>query len=88
VVGGLRGLGLTLEEIRDLAGTYLQDANEPVGPKLAALLQAVRARTQQRIAELQQRLERIEEFEAARAAELAGQADFRAQDPRSRANRA
>jgi MerR family transcriptional regulator, copper efflux regulator len=56
VVSGLRGLGLTLQEIRDLAGTYLQDTGEPVGPRLAAVLQAVRARTQQRIAELQQRL--------------------------------
>jgi MerR family transcriptional regulator, copper efflux regulator len=83
VVSGLRGLGLTLQEIRDLAGTYLQDTGEPVGPRLAAVLQAVRARTQQRIAELQQRLERIGEFEAACAAELAGHADFRAQDPRS-----
>jgi MerR family copper efflux transcriptional regulator len=88
VVGGLRELGLTLQEIRDLAGTYLQETGEPVGPRLAAMLQSVRARTEQRIGELQQRLERIEEFEAARAAELAGQADFRAQDPRSRANRA
>jgi MerR family transcriptional regulator, copper efflux regulator len=88
VVSGLRGLGLTLQEIRDLAGTYLQDTGEPVGPRLAAVLQAVRARTQQRIAELQQRLERIGEFEAARAAELAGHADFRAQDPRSGEKRA
>jgi MerR family transcriptional regulator, copper efflux regulator len=88
VVNGLRALGLTLQEIRDLAGSYLQDTGEPVGPRLAAVLQAVRARTQQRIAELQQRLARIEQFEADRAAELAGQADFRAQDPRSRAQQA
>jgi MerR family transcriptional regulator, copper efflux regulator len=83
VVNGLRALGLTLQEIRDLAGVYLQDTGEPVGPRLAAVLQAVRARTQQRITELQQRLARIEQFEADRAAELTGQADFRAQDPRS-----
>jgi len=88
VVGGLRELGLTLHEIGDLAGVYLQDSGEPVGPRLAAMLQAVRARTQQRIAELQLRLERIEQFEAACAAELTGQADFRAMDPRSRAQRA
>jgi MerR family transcriptional regulator, copper efflux regulator len=88
VVGGLRGLGLTLAEIRDLAGTYLQGTGEPVGPRLAAMLQAVRARTEQHIAELQQRLQRIEEFETARAAELAGQVDFRDQDPRSGANQA
>ncbi|HKA97946.1 MAG TPA: MerR family transcriptional regulator [Streptosporangiaceae bacterium] len=85
VVGGLRDLGLTLHEIRDLAGAYLQESGEPVGPRLATLLQAVRARTEQRIAILQHRLKRIDEFEAACTAELTGQADFRAQDPRSRA---
>lgn len=83
VVGTLRALGLTVEEIRDLAGAYLREAGEPVGPRLAALLDAVRGRTAQRIAELQQRLDRIGEFEVAHAAELAGQADFRALDPRS-----
>ena len=88
VVGALRELGLTLQEIRDLAGAYLQDTGEPVGPKVAAMLGAVRARTQQRIAELQQRLERIEQFEATLAAELAGLADFHDQDPRSAALRA
>ena len=88
VVGGLRELGLTLHEIRDLAGVYLQDTGEPVGPRLAATLQAVRARTQQRIAQLQQRLEHIDRFEAASATELAGQAGFRARDPRSGAPRA
>ena len=88
VVSGLRALGLTLEEIRDLAGTYLQPTDQPAGPRLAAMLQAVRARTEQRIAELQLRLKRIEQFEADFAAELAGKADFGAQDPRSHAARA
>jgi DNA-binding transcriptional MerR regulator len=88
VAGGLRALGLTLQEIRDLVGVYLQDTAEPVGPRLATMLQVVRARTRERIAELQQRLERIEQFEAARAAELAGRADFHAEDPRSRTQRA
>src|SRR6266536_5524729 len=87
VVDGLRDLGLTLQEIRDLAGSYLQESGEPVGPRLATLLQAVRARTEQRIAVLRQRLKRIDEFEAACTAELAGQSDFRDQDPRSRADR-
>lgn len=87
-VGGLRALGLTLEEIRGLAGTYLQSTGEPAGPRLAALLQEVRARTRQRISELQQRLQRIEEFEAAYTAELAGQADFHALDPHFAAQRA
>jgi MerR family copper efflux transcriptional regulator len=79
---------LTLEEIRDLAATYLQQTDEPSGPRLAAMLRAVRARTEQHIAELQQRLKRIEQFEAAHQDELAGLADFRAQDPRAQTGRA
>src|SRR5215469_15328647 len=81
VVSALRGLGLTLEEIRGLAGTYLRDLDEPVGPRLAALLRATRARTEQHIAELRQRVQRIDEFEAAWATELAGLTDFHTQDP-------
>ena len=88
VVTGLRGLGLTLDEICRVAASYLQDTGEPAGPRLAALLQAVRARTEQHIAELQERLQRIDEFEVAWAAELAGAADFHTQDPRSPAGRA
>src|SRR6266516_6167878 len=53
VVGSLRELGLTLQEIRDLADSYLLNTGEPAGPKLAALLQEVRARTEQHITELQ-----------------------------------
>ena len=83
VVGGLRSLGLTLAEIQALAAVYLGRPGEPVGPRLAAVLEAVRARTQARIAELDQVLERIDEFASLRADELAGRADFRAQDPRS-----
>ena len=88
VVTGLRGLGLTLDEICRVAAGYLRDTAEPAGPRLATLLQAVRARTEQHIAELQERLQRIDEFEVAWAAELAGAADFHAQDPRSPAGRA
>jgi MerR family transcriptional regulator, copper efflux regulator len=84
VVSGLRSLGLTLEEIRGVAMDYLQKTDEPVGPRLAAVLQAVRARTEQHIAELRERLQRIDDFERVAAAELAGLADFRAMDPRSR----
>jgi hypothetical protein len=32
VVGNLRAMGLTLAEIRELAGTYLQGRDESVGP--------------------------------------------------------
>ena len=84
VVSGLRSLGLTLEEIRGVAAGYLGSTGEPVGPRLAAVLTAVRTRTGQHIAELQERLRRIDEFERAAGAELAGLADFRDQDPRSR----
>lgn len=84
VVSGLRELGLTLEEIRGVAMDYLQKTDEPVGPRLAAVLNAVRARTERQIAELAERLQRISDFEQAAAAELSGLADFRTLDPRSR----
>jgi MerR family copper efflux transcriptional regulator len=81
VVGTLRALGLTLAEIRELAGSYLCRTGENIGPRLAVMLEVVRARTQDRITELYQLLQRIEDFEASGAAELAGRADFRAGDP-------
>ena len=43
----------------------------------------MRARTEGQIAELWERLQRIDDFERAAAAELAGIADFRDMDPRS-----
>jgi len=87
VVSGLRTLGLTLSEIQKLASNYLAHTGEPVGPRLAGVLKVVRARTERRIAELQGLLGRLDEFEVAAAAELAGQADFRTQDPRFRGDR-
>ena len=81
VIGTLRGLGLTVAEIRDLAGSYLQRPGEPVGPRLAAVLSAVRARTEQRIAELGELLRRIDAYQSEFADELAGRADFRDLDP-------
>jgi DNA-binding transcriptional MerR regulator len=88
VVSGLRELGLTLDEIRGVAADYLQNTDEPIGPRLAAVLKAVRARTEQRIEELHERLRLIDGFEQAAAAELTGIADFRDMDPRSRKDRA
>jgi hypothetical protein len=73
---------LTLAELRELATIYLTQPGEPVGPKMAALLAAVRARAAGRIAELEELLKRVEAFEAEHVDELAGRADFRAQDPR------
>jgi len=84
VVGTLRRLGLTLAEMREVAEIYLRDTGETVGPRLAGLLRAVRARTADQIADLQRRLEDIDDFEAHHATELAGPGDFRDQDPRRR----
>ena len=75
-------LGLPLSEIQELIATYLGRTDEPIGPRLAQTLKAVRARTELRIAELQALLQRITNYEADHADELSGRADFRAQDPR------
>ena len=81
VVGTLRQLGLTLAEIQQLAGTYMQGSKDPIGPALARVLRVVRARSRDRIAELQHLLTRIDDFEATHHDELSGAADFRATDP-------
>lgn len=85
VIRGLRSLGLSVAEIRELAGIYLGRPDQPVGPHLAERLRGVRAGIERRMAELHELRRRIDEFEAGHRAELAGQpgADFRAQDPRS-----
>ncbi|MGH7704453.1 MAG: MerR family transcriptional regulator [Candidatus Dormibacteria bacterium] len=57
---GLRKLGLTLPEIQELSAVYLRH-DQSLEPRFAGLLAAVRARTQTRIAELQYRLECIEQ---------------------------
>jgi MerR family copper efflux transcriptional regulator len=81
VIATLRGLGLTLAEIGDLAASYLQRTSEPIGPRMAELLDAVRVRTENRIAELREVLLRIDEYQSQFADQLAGRADFRALDP-------
>jgi DNA-binding transcriptional MerR regulator len=87
VIRNLRALGLTVAEICELAGIYLEQPDLPIGPHLARRLVAVRARLDTRIGELQDLRQRIDEFQASHAAQLAGQADadFRADDPRFRA---
>jgi DNA-binding transcriptional MerR regulator len=82
VVGTMRGLGLTLAEIQALTAIYLGRSDEPIGPRLAQILTAVRDRSELRISELQALLQRITDYEADHADELSGRADFRAQDPR------
>jgi MerR family copper efflux transcriptional regulator len=80
VVEELRGLGLTLAEITEFAEPYLH-ADAPLGPRVAAVLAAARTRTRARIDTLQARLERLDRFEDEHVEELAGRADFRADDP-------
>jgi MerR family transcriptional regulator, copper efflux regulator len=79
VIGELRGLGLTVAEIRDLAAVYLGRPGEPVGPHLAALLRRARDRADTRIASLQDLRDRIDR--ALARDDLAGDA-LRDTDPR------
>jgi MerR family copper efflux transcriptional regulator len=60
----LRQLGLTLAEIRDFGAGYRTRSGEPVGPRLALLLDRSRARVEQRIAELEEVRRRIDQFVA------------------------
>ena len=85
VITDLRNLGLTVAEIRDLAAVYLGAPDQPIGPRLAEQLQAVRARVETRMAELDRLRRRIDEFEEQHRSELSGNSvsDFRQGDPRS-----
>ncbi len=90
VIRNLRSLGLTVAEIREIAGIYLAKPDESIGPHLASRVRAARSRIDARINELEQLRRRIDEFETTHAAELVGNRDsaIRATDPRSRINRA
>jgi DNA-binding transcriptional MerR regulator len=79
VIGELRGLGLTIAEIHDLAAVYLGRPGEPIGPHLAGLLRRARDRADARIRNLQELRDRIDQALASDA--LAGDA-LRATDPR------
>ncbi|MGH3448568.1 MAG: MerR family transcriptional regulator [Nocardioidaceae bacterium] len=81
MIRGLRALGLTVAEIRELGAT-----EEPIGPCLSRLLTTTKERTTARIDELRQVLDRIEAFEAQRRAELAGDQAFDTGDPRAAGN--
>jgi DNA-binding transcriptional MerR regulator len=70
-IGELRGLGLTVAEIRELARAGLDGTGRPTGPRLAQLLRRSRERAQRRIADQQHILRRIGEFEADHRADLA-----------------
>ncbi|GAA1689649.1 MerR family transcriptional regulator [Fodinicola feengrottensis] len=68
-IGEMRGLGLTIAEIRRLATNFTTGDNDTVGSHLAELLRHSRQRLQQRIAVAQQILDRIDTFETARRGE-------------------
>jgi MerR family copper efflux transcriptional regulator len=84
VIGNLRSLGLTIKEIQELAFVYLDRPGEPIGPRLAALLDQAEQRIEQRRQELGQIQGRIHAFRAANGAALAGcsDSDLAVADPR------
>jgi MerR family transcriptional regulator, copper efflux regulator len=75
VIGNLRALGLTIKQIRQLAAVYLDRPGEPIGPRLAQLLDQTEQRIEQRRAQLDLIQRRIRGFRAANQAALAGQSD-------------
>lgn len=88
VVGNLRSLGLTIKEIEQLAGVYLDRPEEPIGPRLAALVARAEQRIDERMRELEQMRERIRRFRTERPDVLAGMAEreLSASDPRGRSH--
>ena len=86
VIEALRSLGLTVKEIDQLARAYLGPPGEPIGPRLAGLLDAAERRIEDRIAELAGVRGRIREYRARHAAALAGRSDAElfGEDPRRR----
>ena len=84
VIGNLRSLGLTIKEIQQLAAVYLDRPGEPIGPRLAALLDRAERRIEERLAELDLIQRRIRDFRAANGAALAGRSELMS-DPRRRA---
>jgi MerR family transcriptional regulator, copper efflux regulator len=69
-IGVLRGLGLTVAEIRDLTSPDQPDWRRSFGTRLAERLRVSRHRLQARIAQLQETLQRVDAFESAHRAEL------------------
>jgi DNA-binding transcriptional MerR regulator len=84
VITNLRSLGLTIKEIEQLAGVYLERPEERIGPRLAALLDRAERRIEERVRELEQMRERIRAFRAQRPDVLTGraEAELTGDDPR------
>jgi MerR family copper efflux transcriptional regulator len=81
VIGSLRTLGLTIKEIQQLAAVYLDRPGEPIGPRLAELLDRAERRIEERCEELELIRRRIRDFRAANSAALAGRSELTG-DPR------
>lgn len=72
VISTLRTFGLTIKEIDRLGRDYLSRPDEPVGPRVAALLDRAERRIDDRIAELEAVRGRIRDFRTEYAAALVG----------------
>jgi MerR family copper efflux transcriptional regulator len=75
VIENLRALGLTIKQIQHLAAAYLDRPDEPIGPRLADLLDQTEQRIEHRREELDVIRRRIRAFRAANKAALAGHSD-------------
>ena len=86
VIQTLRSLGLTIKEIERLASAYLRRPDEPIGPRLAALLDRSELRIDDRIAQLMAVRGRIRDYRTRHADTLAGRpgVDLFGPDPRRR----
>jgi MerR family copper efflux transcriptional regulator len=84
VIETLRSLGLTIKEIDQLGRAYLSRPDEPIGPRLAALMDGAERRIDDRIAELDAVRRRIRQYRARHAGALAGRhnAELFGSDPR------
>jgi MerR family copper efflux transcriptional regulator len=75
VIENLRALGLTIKQIQQLAALYLDRPDEPIGPRLADLLDETEQRIEQRREQLDVIQRRIRDFRSANKEALAGHSD-------------
>jgi MerR family copper efflux transcriptional regulator len=75
VIGNLRALGLTIKQIQQLAAVYLDRPDEPIGPRLADLLDQTEQRIEQRREQLDVIQRRIRDFRSANKEALDGRSD-------------
>jgi DNA-binding transcriptional MerR regulator len=76
-------IGLTIKQIQQLAAIYLDRPDEPLGPRLAELLDQTEERIAERRGQLDVIQRRISDFRAANSAALAGRSntDFASGEP-------